>query len=231
MEFEKFGKIARLSRDIVITEKIDGTNAQVYIVQINDIKFDNRLCTGEVDEFFDNYCLYQKKGICMFAGSRKRWLDTTSKGDNYGFAKWVKANAEELLKLGEGRHFGEWYGKGIQRNYGLDEKRFSLFNVRRWHDKRLEARLISVNPKTKEEKWTTEAPHCCEVVPILYQGPWMDEGWVYAPQKFIEELNLFGSKVSPGFMKPEGIVLFHLASGQLFKKTIENDEKPKTLLT
>jgi hypothetical protein len=28
-------------------------------------------------------------------------------------------------------------------------------------------------------------------------------------------------------MRPEGIVVFHTASGALFKKTIEGDEKPK----
>ena len=31
-----------------------------------------------------------------------------------------------------GRHFGEWWGSGIQRGYGLDEKTFSLFNAYRW---------------------------------------------------------------------------------------------------
>jgi len=31
MEFVSFPKIARLSRECVITEKIDGTNASIYI--------------------------------------------------------------------------------------------------------------------------------------------------------------------------------------------------------
>ena len=31
MEFQKFPSIPRFSRDIVITEKIDGTNAAVYV--------------------------------------------------------------------------------------------------------------------------------------------------------------------------------------------------------
>jgi hypothetical protein len=30
-------------------------------------------------------------------------------------------------------------------------------------------------------------------------------------------------------MNPEGVVIYHTASGQLFKKTIENDEKPKNI--
>ena len=40
MKFEKFDKIPRLSRDIVITEKIDGTNAQIYIINKQDLVMD-----------------------------------------------------------------------------------------------------------------------------------------------------------------------------------------------
>jgi hypothetical protein len=36
-----------------------------------------------------------------------------------------------------------------------------------------------------------------------------------------------GSKASPGFMKPEGVIIFHTANGYLFKKTIEKDEYHK----
>jgi hypothetical protein len=36
-----------------------------------------------------------------------------------------------------------------------------------------------------------------------------------------------GSKAAPGFMKPEGIVAFHVAGNIAFKKTIEKDEEPK----
>lgn len=31
LEFVEFPKIPRLSRDIIVTEKIDGTNAQIYL--------------------------------------------------------------------------------------------------------------------------------------------------------------------------------------------------------
>ena len=84
MEFQEFGKIARLSRECTITEKIDGTNASIFI--------------GENGEFL--------------IGSRSRWI--TPEEDNYGFAKWALTNKEELLKLGVGHHFGEWWGIGIQ---------------------------------------------------------------------------------------------------------------------
>src|SRR5678815_2758188 len=101
--FEAFESIPRISRACVISEKIDGTNAQVYIP--DDSSY-------------------------VLAGSRNRWI--TPEDDNYGFATWVRDNATELLKLGPGRHFGEWWGAGIQRRYGLTEKRWSLFNSGRW---------------------------------------------------------------------------------------------------
>ncbi len=213
MDFQKFDKIPRLSRDIVITEKIDGTNAQIYICnEIEVIRYFN-YDSKQLKEFLDKYCLYtyidnpnteDAKNIYMFAGSRKKWLDVSSKGDNFGFAKWVVANAEELIKLGEGRHYGEYMGKGIQRNYGLNEKRFYLFNVKKWED-----------PEVR--------PKCCSVVPVLYRGAF-DTAMV---QIQLDLLANCGSKIAPGFMNPEGIVIYHTASARLFKKTIYDDEKPK----
>ncbi len=173
-EFTPFPKIARISRQIVVTEKIDGTNAQVFITEMGEI----------------------------FAGSRTRWI--TVKDDNYGFAKWVADNERELLTLGPGAHFGEWWGAGIQRRYGLTEKRFSLFNVGRWNGD---------NPP----------PACCHVVPVIYSGVFSQE----AIDGAIESLAKFGSLAAPGFMKPEGIVVYHAAAKTLFKKTIEKDEMPK----
>ena len=98
MEFIAFPKIARLRRDCVITEKLDGTNAQIVI----------------------------QDGEIVAVGSRSRWITPGKDTDNYGFAGWVEQNRAELLGLGDGTHFGEWWGSGIQRNYGLTEKRFSL---------------------------------------------------------------------------------------------------------
>src|SRR3954471_9773147 len=103
-DFEPFQKIARLKRNSIITEKIDGTNAVVAI--------------GDDGTFR--------------VGSRTRWI--TPDDDNYGFAKWAFAHEDELRELGPGRHFGEWWGNGIQRKYGVLDKRFSLFNVGRWNE-------------------------------------------------------------------------------------------------
>ena len=111
----------------------------------------------------------------------------------------------ELETLGVGYHYGEWWGQGIQRGYGLKEKRFSLFNVNKWN-------LIT-------------APACCHVVPTLYAGMFD----THTCTSIIEWLATYGSVAAPGFMKPEGIVVFHTAQGHLYKKTIEKDESPKGL--
>jgi hypothetical protein len=178
--------MARLSREVIVTEKIDGTNAQVYI---NDL--------GE-----------------MYVGSRSRWL--TAKTDNFGFHRWCSEHEEELRQLGLGRHFGEWWGSGIQRGYDLPkgEKRFSLFNVDRW-----------TYIKEDEHDKRDIAPECCHVVPILWRGVFSTD----AIQHAVWNLNTTGSIASPGFMKPEGVVIFHVAGRIGFKKTIEKDESPKSL--
>lgn len=215
MEFIKFNKIPRLNRDIVITEKIDGTNAQIFITSKE--YFDEYKKSGcpegicspdfpdrafEVNDFISNNCIFKKDNIFMFAGSRNRWIQPEN--DNMGFARWVHENAEELIKLGEGRHFGEWWGGKIQRGYGLKEKRFSLFNVKKWSDEKVR-------------------PKCCNVVPVLHEGKF-DTNII---ENIIYSLKNNGSVASPGFKDPEGIIIYHTASGQLFKKTCVNDEKPK----
>lgn len=113
MEFKPFPKIPRWSdQHIVISEKIDGTNAQIVI---------NEDCTE------------------IRAGSRSRWI--TPDDDNFGFARWVEDNREALLTLGKGQHFGEWWGQGIQRCYNLKYKVFSLFNTLRWSTEEQQAKL------------------------------------------------------------------------------------------
>ncbi len=124
-EFKPFPKMARLSRECLITEKIDGTNASVYIEPKPVIGSDISKVTAITADFL------------IYAGSRTRWI--TPDDDNFGFAAWVRANSDELVKLGAGHHFGEWWGSGIQRGYGFKngERFFSLFNALRWveHDK------------------------------------------------------------------------------------------------
>jgi hypothetical protein len=173
-DFEGFQKIARFYRHVVITEKIDGTNAQIFVGEDGTVR----------------------------AGSRTRWI--TPDDDNYGFARWVAEHADDLRNLGPGRHFGEWWGRGIQRNYSQPGKRFSLFNVARWGDER---------------------PACCDVVPTLFSGTFTT-GCVPSA---LAQLRKGGSVAAPGFTRPEGIVIWHDASRQLFKVTLEKDEAPKSV--
>lgn len=215
MEFAEFPKIARLRREIIVTEKIDGTNACIGIVPAAELEgrpFDPK---GPhpitlVDEHY------------LYAGSRSRWLSVNE--DNHGFAKWTLAYAHELVNLGPGRHFGEWWGSGIQRGYGLPsgEKRLSFFNVHRWC-------LHGQTPQTYPTenplivKTQDVLPPCVGLVPILYRGVF-DTAQIEAA---IRNLKEGGSVAGLGFMKPEGIVVFHAAGNVGFKQTIEKDEIPK----
>lgn len=174
--FEPFPKLSRISQGWTITEKIDGTNAQILVTEDGDV----------------------------FAGSRKRMI--TPEDDNFGFARWVYGNKETCLALGPGRHFGEWWGNGIQRGYGLSEKRFSLFNVNRWDDE--------------------NTPDGMFTVPIFYVNEYFDDP-VRAAADCMEWMLEHGSRAAPGFGNPEGVVLYHKASGHLFKKTYDYDEKGK----
>lgn len=172
-DFQSFPKIHRLSRTVIVTEKLDGTNAQIHITPDN----------------------------LIYAGSRNRWL--TLQNDNFGFANWVHTNRGELLKLGPGTHYGEWWGAGIGRGYGLKNKRFTLFNTQQWSDG-LPTQLVTL-------------------VPTLYTGPFDTE----AIDRVLYSLRDNGSVAAPGYMNPEGIVVFHTHSNTLFKKTLDKNDEHK----
>ena len=176
-EFKAFPKIPRLNRDMVVTEKIDGTNVCVVV-----------------------------EGDRVFAQSRNRII--TSDDDNYGFAAWVQMNAPALIvALGDGYHYGEWWGSGIQRKYGMDRKYFSLFNVHRWESVPFaEYGLDNVS-----------------TVPVLYRGLFDTD----VINDLVYNLTIMGSVAAPGFMKPEGVIVWHDAAQQMFKVTCEKDDKPK----
>lgn len=193
-DFQGFPKIARLSREMIVSEKIDGTNGQIFI--------------GEDGEFL--------------IGSRTRWI--TPETDNYGFARWATEHQAELMALGSGRHFGEWWGSGIQRGYGLlkGEKRWSLFNTIRWClNNQVPARIPQGDPRI--EKYQDKLPACCSLVPVLWRGEFNTE----TCDMVLKDLSINGSQAAPGFMQPEGIVVFHIAGNVGFKKTILNDNAPK----
>lgn len=197
-EFEAFPKIYRLRQSVIISEKIDGSNGQVALFELQ-----SQVALDEAR--LDPYCLHVYDGqsdgdspLALYAGSRTRWVRPVGKDDNYGFAAWVQVNHEELRKLGTGRHFGEWFGAGIQCGYGLQDRRFALFNTARWGDH---------NPNT---------PACCAVVPVLAAGDVnVDEA--------MEDLRVNGSRLVSGYMRPEGIVVYHTQSRTYSKRTFVGD--------
>ncbi|TSA57198.1 hypothetical protein D4R42_02075 [bacterium] len=94
----KYSGIQSLSRaEVIVTEKIDGTNAVVYVHE------DGR----------------------VLAGSRNRWI--TLDNENLGFARYVEDHTEEFREMGPGYHYGEFIGCGIQRRYNNIPKEFVSF--------------------------------------------------------------------------------------------------------
>lgn len=169
VDFKPWPKIYRQSANIIVTEKIDGTNS----------------------------CIIIKDGEIIGCQSRKRLI--TPEEDNHGFATWVKDNSEKLLSLGDGYHYGEWAGPGIQKNpHRLNEKRFFLFNTKRWGEH---------NPNT---------PDICDVVPVLYEGP----GNISIDNIM---LDLHEESINKGYIA-EGVVVFTPSSGTMVKYTFNNPD-------
>lgn len=184
IEFKPWPKTPRLNRSILITEKIDGTNAAVIITPNGTVA----------------------------AQSRNRLITPGKLTDNYGFARFVEQNADELrIILGVGHHYGEWYGSGIGRGYGMTggDKRFALFNVNRYEK----------NPYINDLEGL-------ELVPVLGRVDGLDTDSIRAS---LDKLATAGSVAVPGFMRPEGIIVFFSSSNQVYKVLIENDHIPKAL--
>lgn len=153
--FRKWPKTPRLEKEWWdVTEKLDGTNACVIVT-----------AGGEV-----------------MAQSRSKIITPGKTTDNHGFAQWVEDNKEELKLLGVGYHFGEWWGQGINRGYGLKVKRFSLFNMYK------DQELID----------------CCSIVPFVGI---IGELSLRSLQLLINNVMHNGSLAVPGFKNFEGLVV------------------------
>ncbi len=141
-----------------ITEKVDGTNALVYVNLEEDV---------------------------VLAGSRNKWI--TPEQDNFGFAKWVEENKEPLKALGNGYHYGEWAGAGIQRRYGLKDRRLYLFHC--------------------GGRYTFDQLQLagCYHVPTIVHGPIpsMDGGLNYCEELMRDKKSF----VNEEFTNPEGLIL------------------------
>jgi hypothetical protein len=169
VEFKPWPKIKRKTPlNVRITEKINGTNG----------------------------CIVIDDGQIVGVQNRKRFL--SSECDNYGFYSWVMRNQSELLKLGDGYHYGEWAGPGIQKNpHGLPEKCFFLFYEQRW----------SQDPNL---------PKGCFPVPLLYEGTLHPLTIEYFMSKLKQEAD-------PG-TTPEGVVVQYMSLGTRSKHTFNYPE-------
>lgn len=174
IEFKPWPKIKRDNPlTYTITEKMDGANVAVII----------------------------QNGEVVGCQSRKHLI--TIDDDNYGFAQWVFDNRDELTKLGDGHHFGEWCGPGIQKNpHCFDEKRFYLFNTYRWRDGR--------QPR----------PTCCHVVPILFEGV-LESDTIECTMTALREY--YATAVPYG--KPEGVICYNHSSQTYTKHTYKKGHK------
>lgn len=183
-DFAKWPSIQRLSSETCwITEKVDGTNGVIFVPE--------------------------DPTQPVLAGSRERWLTqedgqpAEKRKDNFNFSAWVYDRRESLRRLGPGYHYGEFYGAGIQRRYGLTGKRWASFEY--WRD---DIQIQDV-----------------DVVPVLYTGE-LTAGLL---DEYIDHLKTQGSVIVPGWMQPEGIVLtFKNMKSAKFKKLCENDKIHKS---
>ena len=169
IEFQAWPKTPRLNKPVVFTEKIDGTNGAIHVTEDLEV------------------------------GAQSRNKLITPQSDNYGFAGWVQEHAEDLASmLGPGIHYGEWWGHGIQRGYGLPkgDRRFSLFNVNRYGG-------------------LTDIGIGLGVVPQLNVGT--PSGGFDHAKVVLEILLEAGSMAAPGYMNPEGIIAYHTACRQVYK--------------
>lgn len=171
-DFQSFASIESYRKAYMrITQKLHGSNGQVYV--------------------------YEEDGVrTLKVGSRNRWLVIGD--DNYGFCSFVESQREAFLKMGLGRHYGEWCGPGINSGEGLKGKSFYLFS----------------NPG----RYIEGIPESVGFVPEIYLGP-LDSSKIEASMQLLKE---HGSRLVPGFMKPEGIVVD--VCGVKLKKVFEAEE-------
>lgn len=210
--FEAWPKTPRLFKEsMVITEKIDGTNSAVGVVEYyNECPVPAGATVAHVlqEGGGANYYL-------VYAQSRNRVISPATPdnkaADNYGFAGWVWANADDLARvLGPGLHYGEYWGHGIGRGYDQTERYFSLFNTSRWKHLDIPEARAEIKP-----------PEALRVVPVLSIHT-LDTPVI---QETLSTLGAAGSRAAPGYMTPEGICVYLPAAKATFKVTFDDTHK------
>lgn len=187
--YNSFPSIERLENIYcIISEKIDGTNGLIEINETN-VRF----------------------------GSRNRYISFSD--DNAGFANFFKdyearfKDAAKDITTDESyplRIYGEWFGRGIQRGYGLKDKFFMPFSFF-YGEKLIEYQVPNVI-----------APN------IMYTGKFSME----VVSACMQQLKLNGSGIVKGYKQPEGIVIFFPKYNFRLKETFDGakwkDALPKS---
>lgn len=184
--FEPYGKTPKWRSQVIVTEKIDGTN--VFIIVPED------------------------PAQPLAVGSRNRYIRPGKSTDNFGFAAWVADHEQVLRRLGPGRHDGEWWGVGIGRGYGLTDRRWSLFQAHRWSRVEDDGRTVLQHLGLPDLVGTVPILTRGELLP---EGPEATAtGGIADPiRAAIDLLRLRGSQAVPGYMKPEGVIIAHSING------------------
>ncbi len=148
-----------------------------------------------------NACVVIKDGKIVAVQSRNKFLNAS---DGTGLFEWAHNNSDELAIMGDGYHYGEWAGPGIQKNrHGIEGKNFFLFNTYRWGG--------------------GKNPVCCAVVPVLYEG----ELEATTIQRCMDYLmvNTVAQQTPAHPANPEGIVVYYHFFDKYTKHTFKEKGK------
>lgn len=191
-DFIPWGKIPRDHKElVVITEKLHGTNACLVVE-------DGKLKAVQSRKNFINPELPKAEAKLLPPEERPM--------DNFGLAHWAYERESEIVQMGDGHHFGEWVGTKINKNkYCLDNKRFFLFNTKRWADA------------------TGDRPECLDVVPVLSYGFWTPTCVAEAMADLLENGSYVTGKGDQYDGWTEGVVTYYLSTDRYVKSTHEHE--------
>lgn len=220
LEFKSYPKTPRLKNlHVRITQKLDGTNGVIAIEKLNYELDKPRYCfkVGSRNQWLpspeemqqrdeeiskwkklkEQYKTVPFEDLFPYVGHKPEKLH-----DNHGFSKWAHENKEALIRLlGEGYHYGEWCGAGIQNGEGLKEKGFYLFSPR---SRYLKLELDGINDKI-------DILNSINIyfVPELYNGTIGEEPITITGiiQYAMARLYNDGSRIGNGSVKPEGVIV------------------------
>jgi hypothetical protein len=220
-EFTAWPKTARLLRDVVITEKLDGTNGAILIQRVSSDRMIELLSMEDPSDGGVIAYVGTDEGDYWAVGAQSRNRLVNVHADNQGFAKWVLSHARTLIEdLGEGRHYGEFWGNKIGRGYGLPdgERRFSLFNPSFGFGEN-----YGYPKPSADGTYQVQTPGLSKV-PLLYEGP-LDTDRISHVLRTLQEN---GSYAARGFDRPEGIVVYHTHARRILGKvTLDNQDAGK----